>query len=226
MTTILYVEDNDDHVFMMTQRLRRHGIQLRHVETGEKALLSAMWDPPAAVLLDINLPGPNGLQLLLELKSRPDAPIVFMVSVRAGEAEMLQAFSLGAADYISKPFSLAVLQARMDRWFSLVHPDGLLVIGSTEVDLRGGEVRRCGRTEKLNRKELLTLRCLLANEGQILTRQRLLEYGWGYDYTGTPRTVDTVVSSLRRKLGDPDSQASVVIESTRGLGYRFVRPRP
>jgi CheY-like chemotaxis protein len=118
MTTILYVEDNDDHAFMMTERLRRHGIQVRHVETGEKALLSAMRDPPAAVLLDINLPGIGGLGVLRRLRADPAtrALPVIVVSASVQEQARASAMEAGADAFVAKPVDFVQLMDLLSSW--------------------------------------------------------------------------------------------------------------
>lgn len=181
---------------------------------------------PDLILLDINLPGRNGLMLLRDLGEVAVTLPVFMISVRGGEEDIVRAFDLGAADYITKPFSLAVLRARLQRWLGKSEEDKTVVFDQASVDLQSGRVSGISPAEKLTRKELLTLRFLLANEGQLVSRQQILNFAWGYDYDGTPRTVDNTIASLRRKLGDSGS-SPMLIKSHPGLGYCLEeKPRP
>jgi len=175
---------------------------------------------PDLILLDINLPGPNGFRLLKQIREQAGDIPVFMISVRSGEEDLLMAFDLGAADYLIKPFSLAILRARIVRWLEILRPKPLLRLGKVEVHFQSGEILGPDGVEKLTRKELLVLRCLWNNSGQILDRQQILNYAWGYEYAGTPRTVDNVIASLRKQLRD-DDVADGILESCRGLGYRL-----
>ncbi len=154
-----------------------------------------------AILLDINLPGSNGLRLLDQLQPFVKTTPVFMVSVRGGDDENLTAFRLGAADYITKPFSLQVLRARIGRWLAGGETTGAVIeLGWVRIDLQGARIDRGGRPVQLTKKEVLVLRCLLANRGAIVSRDKLIDFAWGYDYDGTARIVDNVNASLRRKL--------------------------
>ena len=133
---------------------------------------------------------------------------------------MVRAFQQGAADYVTKPFSLAVLKARIDRWFSQQRLPAQIALGKVLVDLDAGLVKGPAGQEALTRKEQLVLRCLWANAGWAVERQQLLDYAWGYEYEGTARTVDNIVTSIRRKLagaGEPGE----VLENVRGVGYRL-----
>ncbi|MFZ5949801.1 MAG: response regulator transcription factor [Candidatus Rifleibacteriota bacterium] len=177
---------------------------------------------PDLILLDINMPGRNGLELLRDLGELVGAVPVFMISVRGGEEDIVRAFELGASDYITKPFSLAVLQARLQRWLGKKSAPTRLKLENFEIDLHSGQVIGAGVSASLTRKELLTLRYLLANEGQVLSRQQILGFAWGYDYDGTPRTVDNTIASLRRKL--PVVGADEIFCSHSGLGYSLKLP--
>lgn len=117
MLTLLYVEDDDDNAFMLTQRLRRHGVEIRHVEDGEKALVSAAWDPPDAILLDINLPGIDGLTVLRRLRAEPSTrrlPVI-VVSASVMESAMISAMEAGANAFVAKPIDFAELLDALSR---------------------------------------------------------------------------------------------------------------
>lgn len=171
---------------------------------------------PDLILLDINLPGRNGLLLLQDLGELVKTVPVFMISVRGGDEDIVRAFDLGAADYITKPFSLAVLKARLIRWLGKKSVSQTVTFDSVTIDLRSGELSGGGT---LTRKELLTFRYLLANENLVLTRSQILGFAWGYDYDGTPRTVDNTIANLRRKLSGAGADATSLICSHPGLGY-------
>ena len=180
----------------------------------------------AGVILDINLPGQNGLKLLQSIKEHDSSMPAFMISVRADEEDLLRAFELRAEDYLTKPFSIRVLKARIERWLEVANhpPQGdsedeterllsLFVTKDVKIDLSNGSILKGDRSQTLTSRELIVLRFLNANRGQILSREQILNYAWGWDYEGTPRTVDNVIVNLRKKIpGD-------VISSHRKLGY-------
>lgn len=117
MLTLLYVEDDDDNAFMLTQRLRRHGVEIRHVEDGEKALVSAAWDPPDAILLDVNLPGIDGLTVLRRLRAEPSTRTlpVIVVSASVMESAMISAMEAGANAFVAKPIDFTELLDALSR---------------------------------------------------------------------------------------------------------------
>lgn len=178
---------------------------------------------PDVILLDINLPGPNGFKLLSAIKGLLDSISVFLITVRGGDDDILAGFDLGAVDYIAKPFSLKVLEARLKRWIQKGKIPRLVELGEAKIDLAGARILLKDTTEKLSQKELLVLRYLLANAGQVLSRQQILDYAWGYEYEGTPRTVDNVLVAIRKKLGDSDDE-NPLIKSHRGMGYSCILP--
>jgi DNA-binding response OmpR family regulator len=179
---------------------------------------------PDIILLDINLPGRHGLLLLKDLEPLLPTMPVFMISVRGGEEDIVRAFDLGAADYITKPFSLAVLKSRLDRWLKKKTRSSILTLGAAALDLTSGVVGSASARVSLTRKELLTLRFLLANEGLVMSRSQILNFAWGYDYEGTPRTVDNTIASLRRKLSAVGIDAAGLFASHPGLGYSLNLP--
>lgn len=179
---------------------------------------------PDLIMLDINLPGKNGLRLLQDLAEIVETVPVFMISVRGGEEDIVRAFDLGAADYVTKPFSLVVLKARLQRWLGRKASAKTLALGAATLDLANGEIVAETGVVTLTRKELLTLRFLLANAGQVMTRAQILGFAWGYDYEGTSRTVDNTIANLRRKLVAAGLESSDLISSHSGLGYRLTLP--
>jgi CheY-like chemotaxis protein len=125
MTTVLYVEDDDDNAFMLSRRLQRHGIEIRHVEDGEKALIAAVWKRPDAVLLDINLPGMNGLEVLQKLRANDltrDVPVI-VLSAHVMEDDILRAMQAGANAFVPKPIEFAKLLDALQRVIKHDSPD-------------------------------------------------------------------------------------------------------
>lgn len=193
---------------------------LRFLHDGFDVLEEARRFAPDLILLDINLPGPNGMSLLPRLHADLARTSVFMLTVRGEDETILRAFAMGAADYVTKPFSLAVLKARIERWFSHQRLPAQVMLGAVQVDLDAGMIRGKERQEELTRKEQLVFRCLWANAGWVVERQQLLDYAWGYDYEGTSRTVDNVVTAIRKKLAEA-GETEDRIENVRGVGYRL-----
>ena len=125
MTTVLYVEDDEDNAFMLGRRLQRHGIQIRHVEDGEKALIAAVWKRPDAVLLDINLPGINGLEVLQKLRANAltrDVPVI-VLSAHVMEDDILRAMQAGANAFVPKPIDFPKLLDALQRVIQRDNPD-------------------------------------------------------------------------------------------------------
>ncbi|MBF0499829.1 MAG: response regulator transcription factor [Candidatus Riflebacteria bacterium] len=219
MQKILIVDDDRSACFAIATFLKT-SFALMAFHDGWDILENMRKFAPDLILLDINLPGPNGFKLLKQIKAQAGEVPVFMISIRGGEEDLLKAFELGAADYLIKPFSLAILKARINRWLQSRSPESLLRLGSVEVNFQTGEIRHSDRIEKMTRKEILVLRCLWTNSGKIIDRQQILNYAWGYEYEGTQRTVDNVIASLRQKLGNVENKDEM-LESCRGLGYRL-----
>jgi len=227
MKRILLVEDDADIALALQYNLEREGsYSVTSVRDGESALREAAARPPDLVLLDLNLPGMDGMEVCRQLRRKvptSDVPLI-MVTARVGEAEKVAGLDLGADDYVTKPYSVrevlarvrAVLRRRGERGEDEVFEEGPL-----RVDLAARIARTGGREVTLTRKEFDLLVDLLRNRGRVLTRERLLERVWGYDYPGETRTVDVHVRRLRSKLGEP---ADAWIETVVGVGYRFRRP--
>lgn len=223
MKKVLIVDDDSATRFAVEQGLKAE-YQVISRPNGVGLIDLVQSQKPDIVLLDIHLPGSHGVTLLKELKSSPVSTTnVFMVTVRGDEDTILKCFELGASDYIVKPFSLAVLKARIKRWVSHVAPDNEpanLQVGNAKIDLRAGRIIMGNEEFQLSSKEHLVLSFLLSNRNQIISRQQILDFAWGYDYFGTSRTVDNIVSSLRKKLGDEKNDQET-ISSHRGMGYRL-----
>jgi DNA-binding response OmpR family regulator len=232
MKRILVVEDDADIALSLRYNLEREGgyaVTVAH--DGERALREAEQNPPDAVLLDLNLPGMDGIEVCRELRRRPPTARVpiLMVTARVGEGERVTGLDEGADDYVTKPFSvkevLARLRAvlrRVDAAGSAVAPgpdgDERLEDGPLRVEVASREVRVEGDPVALTRKEFDLLADLMRNRGRVLTRERLLERVWGYDYPGETRTVDVHIRRLRQKLGPAAEER---IETVVGVGYRF-----
>ena len=224
--TILIVEDESDIAALMKHALERGGeLQAQIVGTGAAALKSVMEDPPALILLDLNLPFIDGLEVCRLLRSRASTaaiPII-MVTARTSELDRVTGLNLGADDYVTKPFSLRELVARVRavlRRPALTASEQHLGYrrGPLAIDFDAVSVHVSGAAIRLTKREFELLRFLVENRNRVLSRDRLLERVWGFDRQVETRSVDVHVGRLRGKLKDAGRQIETVI----GMGYRFV----
>jgi DNA-binding response OmpR family regulator len=226
-TRILIVEDEPDIAGLMKHALERSGeLDVEIVGTGAAALKSVMEDPPGLVLLDLNLPFIDGLEVCRLLRSRPSSaaiPII-MVTARTGESDRVSGLELGADDYVTKPFSLRELVARVRavlRRPQQIHTperSAAYRAGRLAIDFDAVSVTVSGAAVRLTKREFELLRFLVENRNRVLSRDRLLERVWGLDRQVETRSVDVHVGRLRGKLGTAGRQIETVI----GMGYRFV----
>ena len=222
MKRVLVVEDDADIALSLRYNLEREGYAVTVVGDGERALKDAEKAPPDAVLLDLNLPGMDGLEVCRQLRRRAGTARVpiLMVTARVGEGERVTGLDEGADDYVTKPFAVKEVLARLRAVLRRVAggESEVLEDGPLRLDLASREVSVEGVSVTLTRKEFDLLADLLRHRGRVLTRERLLERVWGYDYPGETRTVDVHVRRLRQKLG-PAAEAR--IETVVGVGYRY-----
>jgi DNA-binding response OmpR family regulator len=226
-TRILIVEDEADIAALMKHALERGGdLNVEIVGTGAAALKAVMEDPPGMVLLDLNLPFIDGLEVCRLLRSRAISaaiPII-MVTARTAEADRVSGLEMGADDYVTKPFSLRELVARVRAVLRRPHtiasmePPTAYKAGSIVIDFDAISVTVSGSPVRLTRREFELLRFLVENRNRVLSRDRLLERVWGLDRQVETRSVDVHVGRLRGKLGPAGRQIETVI----GMGYRFV----
>ncbi len=222
---ILIVEDEERLRRSLTDFFTLEGYRVTGAGDGEAGLAAGLDKRPDLILLDIMLPGMHGFDVC---KARRDGgfrgPILFLTA-KGEEVDKLTGFDIGGDDYVTKPFSLLELHARVKALLRRaegvadedeVHEfDGIVVNFTTyEVDVRGDPVR-------LSAKEMELLRFLIRNRGKVLSRDLLLEEVWHYDSDLSTRTVDTHILNLRRKLGDPTDRTRY-IETIHGVGYKFV----
>ena len=220
---VLIIEDDPDIAENLRYNLEREGLNVRLAETGEKGLVAALdvKSPPALVILDLMLPGMSGTDICRRLRREPSTkrtPIIILTA-RASEADRVTGLDLGADDYISKPFSVRELMARVravlrraDEQADTIYEDEKL-----QIDYANMRVLCDGAMIKLTRKEFALLATLSRSAGRVGTRQRLLDDVWGHQYYGDQRTLDVHIRRLRHKLG----ACSGCIETVIGVGYRF-----
>ena len=224
MKSVLVVEDEPTLVATLRYNLEREGHKVLTAADGETGLSLARTQRPDVVLLDLMLPGMSGLELCRILRRESTVPIL-MLTARAEETDKVVGLELGADDYVTKPFSMRELIARVGallRRAELAPPTEreVMVAGDLQVDLRRREASRNGELLQLKPKEYELLVFLLRNRGRAFTREQLLNQVWGYDFAGDTRTVDVHVSWLRQKV-EPEPSKPVRLITVRGVGYRF-----
>jgi DNA-binding response OmpR family regulator len=219
--SVLLVEDEENLASLVRAYLEQEGYRVISVVTGAEALRVIEAEPVRLVVLDLNLPDMDGLDVCRQIRTRSSVPVV-MLTARDEETDRLAGLATGADDYIGKPFSPRELVARMKAVLRRSEPhseEELLVLGDVVLTRSAHEVAVAGDAVTLRPQEFDLLAYLIQNRGAVLSRDVLLERVWGYDYAGGTRTVDVHVAQLRRKLGRPD-----LIQTVRGLGYKAVQP--
>ena len=221
--TILVIDDEPKIIRLARDYLERSGFRVVGAGDGQTALALARDEKPDLVVLDLNLPGMDGLDVCRALRRMSDVPII-MLTARVEEADRLIGLELGADDYITKPFSPRELVARVRVILRRVQgglgQPGLLRVGDLEIDLNGFRVTRGGELVDLSRTEFNLLAILARHLGQAFTRSQLLSRLHGVSYDGYDRSIDAHVKNLRRKL-EPDPAAPRYVETVYGVGYRF-----
>ncbi|HEY5619609.1 MAG TPA: response regulator transcription factor [Vicinamibacterales bacterium] len=221
---VLVVEDEIDVARLIKHTLDRSGdLDVEIAVTGEAALTMAAEHPPDLVVLDLNLPGFDGLEVCRILRGRPASATVkiIMLTARASESDRIRGLDLGADDYITKPFSPRELAARVRAALRRGRAEVLTEIYRGRhlvADFEAVAVSVDGKPVRLTRREFELLRYLVQNRNRVISRDRLLERVWGYENSVETRSVDVHIGRLRGKLGP----AAFQIETVVGLGYRFI----
>ena len=220
---VLVVDDEQKIVKIARDYLEQSGFRVLSASDGKLALAVARHDRPDLIVLDLMLPGMDGLDVCRSLRRESDVPII-MLTARAEEADRLIGLELGADDYIVKPFSprelVARVRALLRRAQGKVTSPGRLQVGDLEVDLQGHRASRAGQTIKLTPLEFSILAILAQHPGQIFTRAQLLDRLHGVAYGGIDRSIDAHVKNLRRKLEDDPIQPRFIL-TVYGVGYQF-----
>lgn len=223
--TILVVEDEDTLRETLAYQLEQDGYRVITAADGGAALTVFRQAKPDLVLLDLMLPELSGMEVARILRRESDVPIL-MLTARGSEIDKVVGLEVGADDYVTKPFSLRELQARIravlrrreNARASTAEQFGPISVGRAQVDLSGHRLLRDGEVRLIKPKAFELLAFLLRNPGQVFSRQQLLADVWGYDYAGETRTVDVHVHWLRAEI-EPDPKHPVVLETVRGVGY-------
>jgi DNA-binding response OmpR family regulator len=223
---ILIVEDEKAIAAFVQTALEREGFAVQAVYDGEAALARIGADPPDLILLDLKLSGMDGLEVCRQVRQRELYIPIVMLTVKSDEVDKVVGLELGADDYITKPFNVRELLARVRAVLRLARrararpPRDCLEVGGLTVDRTGRTVSIASQEIALTPKEFDLLVALAWERGRVFGREMLLERVWGYDYVGESRTVDVHVQRLRRKI-EPDPANPRYLLTVRGIGYKF-----
>jgi DNA-binding response OmpR family regulator len=223
--TVLVVEDEPTVRETLAEALTEDGLRVVTAADGGAALTRFRADKPDLVVLDLMLPGMSGIEVCRVIRAESQVPIL-MLTARSSELDKVLGLELGADDYVTKPFSLRELQARIRALLRRSEQPGgpesatprTVDLGSVQVDLAGHRILRDGAAVPLKPKAFELLAFLIRNPGQVFSREQLLQKVWGYDYAGETRTVDVHMHWLRRRVED-DPQNPRLLQTVRGVGY-------
>jgi DNA-binding response OmpR family regulator len=224
-TRILIVEDEPAMVAGLRDNFEYEGYEVISADDGVSGLERALGEDPDLVVLDVMMPRMSGLEVCKQIKAkRPSIPII-MLTARGQEIDKVVGLELGADDYVTKPFSIRELMARIKAVLRRVPPQApipdVFRFGDVEVNIRGNEVRRAGTIVELATKEFALLAYFIAHPGETLSRDRLLDAVWGYQNYPNTRTVDTHIVHLRQKL-EPHPEEPRFFVTVHGTGYKFM----
>ncbi len=227
-TKILIVED-DPHILLgLEEVLKSDGFEVAFCDRGDQAVEAVGKHCPALILLDVMLPGLSGYDICKQLRARKFTAPILMLTAKGQEIDKVVGLDLGADDYVTKPFGVRELLARIRallRRAEVVAPSDSSVgssfqIGSAIIDPKTFQLKRGNAVEELTAKELKLLQLFFAHPGEVLSRDRLLNDVWGYNYYGTTRTLDQVIVQLRKKLGDNGNEPKHLL-TVHGVGYKL-----
>jgi DNA-binding response OmpR family regulator len=220
MATLLLVDDEKNIIELERMYLEKEGYKIQVAYDGKTALEKFRATRPAAIILDLMLPGIDGWEVCRRIRQESDVPII-MLTARDQDIDKIVGLELGADDYLTKPFNPRELVARVKAILRRVAPaprTQCCAVGDITLDQDRREVTVSDKPVELRAKEFDLLAVLMQNPGIVLTRERLLEIAWGFDFPGETRTVDVHVAHLRKKL----SGARTQIETVSGVGYKLV----
>lgn len=228
----MVVEDEKPIADIIQFNLEKEGYQVECVYNGEEAIEKALQNPPDLILLDLMLPGADGIEVCRRIRQHHQLPII-MLTAKDSEFDKVLGLEMGADDYVTKPFSnrelLARIKAQLRRSKLQQNPQpeekgSLIIIGEISIDPNSFIVKKREKTIDLTHREFELLLYLARHANQVLTREHLLQSVWGYDYFGDVRTVDVTIRRLREKIED-DPGAPQYIITRRGIGYTLRDPR-
>ncbi|HYV30655.1 MAG TPA: response regulator transcription factor [Candidatus Binatia bacterium] len=225
---ILIVED-DPHIRLgLEEILKSEGYEVSVCHRGDKAVDAVMKYQPSLIVLDVMLPGLSGYDVSKQLRARNVATPILMLTAKGQEIDKVIGLDLGADDYVTKPFGVRELVARIhalqrrgQRSMAAEDRETTFRVGLATIDSKKFELKRGGKTEALTAKELKLLQLFRQHPGEVLSRDHLLNEVWGYHYYGTTRTLDQVIVQLRKKLGDSADHPKHLL-TVHGVGYKLV----
>ena len=224
---ILIVED-DPHILLGLQEvLGSDGFEVAVCRRGDQAIEAVTKNRPALIVLDVMLPGLSGYDVCKQLRAKKIPTPVLMLTAKGQEIDKVVGLDLGADDYVTKPFGVRELLARIHALLRRSHQTepstdatGPFQIGPATIDPKTFQLKRGKVTEELTAKELKLLQLFAQHPGEVLSRDRLLNEVWGYNYFGTTRTLDQVIVQLRKKLGDNGEEPKHLL-TVHGVGYKL-----
>ena len=217
MANLLVVEDDEAIAEPLVRALVREGHDVAHAASGEAALELAAASPPEVVVLDVGLPGIDGIEVCRRLIEHRPRPAILMLTARSSELDEVLGLDAGADDYLTKPFTLAALAARVRVLLRRADP-GAVEAGGVRVDPAARRAWAAGEELELSPKEFDLLALLVRRAGEAVRREEIMDRVWDENWWGPTKTLDTHIGWLRRKLGDP-----ALIHTVRGVGFRFER---
>ena len=228
-TKVLIVED-DPHILLgLEEVLKSDGFDVAVCNRGDQAIEAVRKHRPSLIVLDVMLPGLSGYDICKQLRAKKVATPILMLTAKGQEIDKVVGLDLGADDYVTKPFGVRELLARIHallrRTTAAPSPEAnaqaSFQIGSATIDPKTFQLKRDKTVEELTPKELKLLQLFAARPGEVFSRDRLLNEVWGYNYYGTTRTLDQVVVQLRKKLGDNGDDPKHLL-TVHGVGYKLV----
>jgi DNA-binding response OmpR family regulator len=226
METILVVEDDPSIQRGLELNLQVEGYSVITASDGDTGLKLALERRPDIVLLDVMLPKLSGFDICRQLRKQGLTMPIILLTAKTQEIDKIMGLELGADDYVTKPFSVGEVVARVNaamrrsKRFETSEAD--YNFSDFNLDVKGQVLRKDGKQIELSQKEFLMLKLFLENEGKVLSRQEILAKVWGFDYYGTDRTVDNFINKLRQKVEDDINNPSHIL-TMRGSGYKFAR---
>jgi len=224
MSKILVIEDDLTILEGINDTLKFHGYTVIEAHNGQNGLRLAREEQPDLIILDIMLPDHDGFEILKKIRETDRELPVIMLTARSQETDKLLGFELGADDYVTKPFSVKVLMARikavLKRSGGRSNHDAPIRIGDAFINLKNFEIKKGGETFQLSPKECHILKLLAQNPNEVITRERIIDEVWGEDYFPSPRTIDNFILKLRTKIEEDPKNPDHIL-TVHGAGYKL-----
>jgi DNA-binding response OmpR family regulator len=226
-TTVTVIEDDPHISFGLEEVLRAEGFAVSTCKTGNDALATVAKEKPELIILDVMLPGLSGYDVCKQLRAKGCTAAILMLTAKGQELDKVIGLELGADDYVTKPFGVRELIARVhallrrSKSTSSSSNEQPFKIGTAEIDPKKFQVRRGKEIHELTAKELKLLQLFSRSPGEVFSRDKLLNEVWGYNYFGTTRTLDQTIVQLRKKIGDSGHEPKHLL-TVHGVGYKLV----